>query len=177
MDGKKKGLRPEALPSRNRRNLPSFRQVDRDIGPHHLVVFMIEGMAVSDVARSAGIAEAVGGSKRGGGVERVKVLSGIHLTDGKLLGGESKHYPGDLTGPHHPHVFPAEFIWPGRHRRTDQVRAERLGVRVISGGWFCLHAGVKSWESRGRHGGGNIWSAERFPESSEREVDGIHILN
>src|SRR6266567_4092289 len=85
--------------------------LDRDVGAHHLVVLVVEDVAVGHVRRADG------------GIEGVQVLSGLDTVDGRGLWRPTNRVTVDVAGEHIGHVLPAGLAGVRRNHRAGQDRA------------------------------------------------------
>ena len=86
--------------------------VARDVRPHHLVVFVVEDVAVHHVGRALSR------------VEGVQVLAGLDGADGDGLRGPADGEPVDEAGERLDGVLPAGLVGVRRDRRPAEERAE-----------------------------------------------------
>src|SRR5882724_12988848 len=95
-----------------------------DVRPHHLVVLVVEDVAVHHVGRAHG------------GVERVLVLPGGDAVHRGGLRGPADHEPVHVTGVRLDRVLPADLVRVRGDNGTGQARGEggvaaQRAVRVL----------------------------------------------
>src|SRR6185437_4481642 len=91
---------------------PSMRLVRHEVRPHHLVVFVVEYVAVHQVPRTLGR------------VERVLVLTRADASDSCCLRCPADDVPVDESGEHLGDVLPARLVGVGRDDRPVKEWAE-----------------------------------------------------
>jgi hypothetical protein len=100
-------------------NLKNKKKRERDalrcykIGAHHLIVFMVDDMAMPDISRA------------NGWVERVTIhswMSRARTRDRCILRGETDSERGYFAGVNLVGVFPTAFVWPRACGASYEVR-------------------------------------------------------